>query len=251
MKNTKIIQITDTHIFTDNADSFDSVNTTESLNRVLSLIKDSDVKPDLIIASGDLVHDASPSAYRKLDAVLQKTEAPVYCLPGNHDDPDMMQKYLNKGNVHTRKSFQTGRWNIIFLDSVIPGSHGGKLSDEELSRLKGIIDEHKTCNHLICLHHHPVLIGSAWMDGMMLENAESLFSLTDNMKQIKIILWGHIHQEFDSKRKGVRLLGAPSTCVQFKPGTDTYVQDDKAPGFRVIELYENGDFETEIRRLGD
>mgnify|MGYP000213876501 CR=1 FL=1 len=32
-------------------------------------------------------------------------------------------------------------------------------------------------------------------------------------------LFGHVHQQFDVRRKGVRLMAVPSTCAQFKPAS--------------------------------
>ncbi|CFP64976.1 cAMP phosphodiesterase [Bordetella pertussis] len=30
-----------------------------------------------------------------------------------------------------------------------------------------------------------------------------------------MLLWGHVHQEFDCRRHNLRMLATPSTCFQF------------------------------------
>ena len=50
---------------------------------------------------------------------------------------------------------------------------------------------------------------------------------------------------------GVRILGTPSTCRQFKPHSDDFAVDDKPPAYRRISLHENGDVETELIWVAD
>ena len=63
------------------------------------------------------------------------------------------------------------------------------------------------------------------------------------------MLWGHIHQEFDDRRKNMRLLATPSTCVQFKPRVQQHERDDKKPGYRWLVLNPDDSFETGVNRL--
>jgi Icc protein len=45
------------------------------------------------------------------------------------------------------------------------------------------------------------------------------------------------------------ILGAPSTCFQFKPKCASYTLDDKAPGYRLFLLYPDGKIESNIYRI--
>ena len=78
-------------------------------------------KPDLILATGDLVHEPTAEGYNKLLGVLQSAAAPVFCLPGNHDRPAMMDEMLNTDSIQTCKSVRCGEWEFILLDSVLEG----------------------------------------------------------------------------------------------------------------------------------
>ena len=247
----ELLQITDTHIFADENDRFDEIDTKASLSDVLKFAKGNEWPVDAILGTGDLVHDARTMAYERLLAVLTSIEEPVFCLPGNHDSPSLMYKLLNTNNVHTPKSIEIGSWLIIMLDSFLLNSHAGQLQQGELDLLEKLLEENQEKHVLVCLHHPPVEIGSVWMDSMRLSNSQAFFGVLDKYNHVKAVIWGHIHQEFNSERNGVRLMASPSTCVQFMPGSDGYRKDSQAAGYRYVKLHSSGEIESYIKRLNN
>ncbi len=247
---TELIQITDTHIFADARDRFDNIDTGASLNEVLNLAKAGNWSVDALLATGDLVHNPKTCAYERLLQIFTTIEKPVFCLPGNHDSPVLMHELLNNQNVHTSKSVEIGHWLIVMLDSFLIDAHAGELKQEELNLLDTILSRYQDKHVLICLHHPPVEIGSTWIDSMRLNNANEFFAVLDKYIHIKAVIWGHVHQEFNSERSGVRLMAAPSTCVQFLPGSGEYRTDDyAAAGYRYLKLYNSGKIESYVVRL--
>ncbi len=247
----RLIQITDTHIFSDPEEELDGLNTATSLSGVIEAIA-AEEQADLVVLSGDLVHDPSPSAYANLSKLLERLTVPVFCLPGNHDDPGLMQKQLNSGITSTDKEISIGNWRLILLDDFIPNTHthAGALGKDELAFLDNALEQSGPDNVIIFLHHQPVPVLSSWMDGMMLENPEDFFSIVDCYSQVRCIAWGHVHQEFRSSRAGVSLVGSPSTCIQFTPGSDAYARDNLDPGYTVFELSPGGGVEVQVKRVG-
>ena len=65
------------------------------------------------------------------------------------------------------------------------------------------------------------------------------------------MVFGHVHQLHDSTRGGVRLLGTPSTCAQFKPACKEFTIDDKPPAYRRLELFADGRIDTKVVWLDD
>ena len=102
---------------------------------------------------------------------------------------------------------------------------------------------------MVCLHHHPIRIDSTWLDTMVVDNGADLFAVLDRHPQVRAVIWGHIHQGFSDQRRGVALLGAPSTCAQFKPGVAAAELDEISPGYRWFELYRDGTLRTGIERV--
>lgn len=242
-------QFTDSHLTADPTAELMGVNVLDALHGVIAAARTDRPWPDLVIATGDLVHDESIEGYRLLADTLGALPAPVYCLPGNHDSPVRMRQVLLNGPVQCAETWLAGRWQVILLDSTEPGQVAGRLSASELVRLRDALQRHPEGNALVALHHPPVSIGSPWMDAMGLINADELFEVIDAFPQVRGVVWGHIHQEFDGERRGVRLLGTPSTCVQFAPRAGHCAIDAQPPGYRWIRLHGDGRVESAVRRV--
>jgi 3',5'-cyclic-AMP phosphodiesterase len=245
----RIIQFTDTHIFTTGDEHLDGINTLASFRQVVSLARRNHWPADAVVVTGDLVHDPTPAAYRLLRRYLTEIEAPVYCIPGNHDDPTLMTALLPGDNIHVVQNACIGGWHVIFLDTYVPGWEGGHLDEAGLKSLEACLQTYPQKPTLICLHHPPVPIQSQWMDAMALDNPQAFFAILDRFTQVRAVIWGHIHQEFSKTRNGVQLLGSPSTCVQFRPNVAGYAKDRKQAGYRWLVLEPGGQIETGIERL--
>jgi Icc protein len=243
------LQLTDTHLFAAADGTLFGQNTRQTLDLVIDLALRDFWPVDRILLTGDLVHDESEEGYRYLAARLRALDTPCSCLPGNHDAFRTMKGVLADGPLSLEHSLLHGAWNLLLLDSTIPGQDGGLLDQEQLRMLDRALAGNPSSHALICLHHQPVPVGSDWMDEMALANAEELFAVTDRYPQVRAILWGHIHQDFKSRRKGALLLGSPSTCVQFLPASRHFAIDSLTPGYRWLELHPDGRIETGVVRI--
>lgn len=243
-----LVQLTDPHMLGDAETRFDGVDTDATLGVVVAAVNALDRPPDAVLVTGDLVHEPEPAAYDRLAQQLQDLHAPVFCLPGNHDDPAMMHARLNRDGISTRRLVAIGGWLLIMLDTWEPGTHAGRLPPAELQFLRDSLESTDQAAVLIALHHPPVNIGSPWMDAMGLENPQDLFAVLDAYPAVRGVIWGHVHQEFHLYRRGVELYGSPSTCVQFSPGADHYARDDLPPGFRDLVLRADGVIESRVQR---
>lgn len=243
----KIIQITDTHLHKLREGELLGMNTQHSLDIVLDLIKTRGEQPDLILATGDIAQDGSAEGYARFVQKMAEFTCPVIWLPGNHDDPGRMAAVASP-SVALDKVWTCKNWKLIFLDSTVRGEVYGRLSAEVLDQLEQELSSAQEKHVALCLHHHPVLINSRWLDNIGVVNGDAFFAITDKYPNIKFILWGHIHQAFDQIRKDVRLLASPSTCVQFKPGSDDFTVDEIAPGYRWLKLDADGLIETAVVR---
>lgn len=242
-----VLQLTDSHLLADSkAFLWNDLNTRRSLVAVLNHIQQQGLPGDLMVISGDIAEKAEPEAYHWLLECCQGLGLPVYCLPGNHDDPVLMDEILNGMNVSTEPLVTFKNWQFIFLNSVIPQQNRGHLSKEQLDFLHRSLIESPDLSTLVFLHHPPVAIGSSWMDAMGLDNAAGLFAVLDLYPQVRGVVWGHAHQEFHTERQGVQLLGSPSTCVQFVPGSEYFQLDQQGPGYRWLVLLPSGQIETQV-----
>ena len=245
-----IIQITDTHLYADGQSEFGGIVTEDSLKQVLDLAQNSEQwPPDMVLVTGDLVQQPVKESYVRLNSILLSLDVPVYCLPGNHDNPQMMQQYLNQDNVSTQKIIETNEWCVLLLNSFKPGTHSGELPEEELRFMQQSLKQYQHKHILIALHHHPVSIYSTWMDSMILDNADDFLDILSNHTNVRAVIWGHIHQAFHEIRNGVEFIGSPSTCAQFTPGADAYSRDSLKAGYRYLKLNHKGTITTSVYRI--
>lgn len=244
-----IAQVTDIHLFADENHELLGMPTTESFQAVIQSLREQQPELDLLLLTGDLSGDGTHQSYESVQNLLCPLQIPTYWLPGNHDSAIAMEQVLNLGLVSRRKSFERCGWNFVLLNSCVPGYVHGHLSVLTLqwldSQLKMIGDKPT----LVALHHPPFYVNSDWLDRSILQNPEEFFAVLDRHPQVKLVLFGHIHQEFHYQRYDVHYLGTPSTCIQFKPESSTFTLDQKPPGFRLLKLYSNGTWETGVERV--
>ena len=245
----RVVQITDPHVFGTAGRQFKGTDTAMSLQRVISMVMEDVDTPDLILVTGDLVQDPVPEAYQNLRNILQTADLPVFCLPGNHDRPAMMDDLLNTGSLSTCKSVSCGVWEFCLLDSVLEDNEKGLLNAAELEFLQARLAASPAQHIVICLHHHPLPIGSPWMDEMMVENGAELLQLVRDKAQVRCVLWGHIHQEYTAQLGHILMLGSPSTCIQFKPETQVFETDVLPPGYRKFRFYRDGRIDSSVHWL--
>lgn len=248
----RLLHVTDPHLHASPATELYGVNTDRSFRAVIDrALGDKQWSPDVVIATGDLVEDRSRKGYERFRDIMQVLGLPVLCLPGNHDDPNLMSQVLNAGDISYCATYDVRGWRLVMLNSHVPGEEGGRLADTELSRLDAAVSEAADRYILVFVHHQPVDMGSAWLDGYGLHNRAELLSILGKSTRVKGIAWGHVHQASDRHLHGLRMLSSPSTCAQFTPGTERCVMDIRPPGFRRLNLAADGAIATEVIWLDD
>src|ERR1043165_1041340 len=98
-----IAQISDTHI---------ALNSPDAERRVLDFeqtiadINALDPAPDVIIHTGDVVHNGQSDEYAEAIRILAKARAPVFVIPGNKDDrANLRAAFSSEGYLETGSNF--------------------------------------------------------------------------------------------------------------------------------------------------
>lgn len=248
----RVVQLTDAHLCASPGGTLLGMDTDHSLQAVIALVEREVPELDLVLGTGDLSDNGSGAAYERVAEQFSRLSEQNFWLPGNHDDRAGMEAAVQHDHL-MGAGIRAGNWQILLLDSQVPGEVGGRLGDAELARLEANLQagQDQGLHTLICLHHQPVDIGCDWLDEQKVADADAFFEVVDRFPGVRGVLWGHVHQEHESRRGDVRLLASPSTCVQFAPGSVRFKADDLPPGYRRLDLHPDGRIDTEVSRVWD
>ncbi len=246
----KLIHLTDTHLFADREGSLRGTRPAPSLDAVLEHVHEHHPDFHAVLATGDLVQEETEAAYEHFIRFFGDYDRPVLCLPGNHDVPELMQRTLAREPFRLEARVALDGWDVFQLDSHIPKSPAGRLGEEALERLEAGLRESAPRPAVVAVHHPPLKIGTAWLDRIGLQDGPELLELLSHHDHVRALLWGHAHQNWDSRQGHIRLLGTPATCAQFLAGSPVFAIDKKAPpAYRVLELGADGEVATELIEL--
>ena len=241
----RLTHFTDPHLYGGESECLRGVATLPALKTALAHAQARDWPPAAVLVTGDLVQD-DPAGYPHFRRLFGSLGVPVLCLPGNHDEPRAMRRELSGEPFCLGGYVDMGRWRIVLLDSCIPGAASGALSAQGLAELDEALATADGRHCLVCLHHHPVPMSSRWLDRVGLTNAAEFLHTLDQHRNVRAVVWGHVHQAYDGLRKGVRLLATPSTCAQFLPNSDDFAVDRRPPAYRTLQLRADGSLLTEV-----
>jgi len=204
---------------------------------------------DLFLVTGDLAEDPEPPVYQRLTDHLARLPAPIVALAGNHDDRGLARDTFVSAGHGFEGERVLGDWLVVGLDSCWPGHTAGWVRPAELERLTDSIERHPGHWVLVAVHHPPVTVGSRWLDRLALTNGDELLTALARQPRVRTCVFGHIHQGYDAMHGSVRLLGCPSTLVQFLPEAEDFALEPVESGYRVLHLHRDGRVETELRRV--
>src|SRR5215470_16426291 len=128
-----IAQIFDTHIALDTPDAERRL---ADFARTIADINALDPAPDVIVHTGDIVHNGRTDEYAQAVAVLAKARAPIYVLPGNKDDRANLRaafsaaEYLTAGHAFIDYAIEDYPVRLIVLDTLSPGKGRGDFRRE-------------------------------------------------------------------------------------------------------------------------
>lgn len=245
----RLVQFTDLHWYADPAGEYRGLATRASFRRVLTAAQATRWPPDALLMTGDLVDDGSPKGYAALAAELAPLGLPALCIPGNHDAPSALAALTGQRHMRVGGQHRVGAWQVCLLNTFVPDDARGRVAPAQLAALEKALAREPARPALVALHHHPVPMGSRWLDTVGLIEPEAFLAAIGRHPQVRAVVFGHVHQEHDEVRGGLRLLGTPSTCVQFTKHSADFATDAAlGPGFRWLELHDDGRLDTGVGR---
>ncbi len=210
-----IVQITDPHIGSEWGDgggaALDAV--IDSVHGVLRRA------PDAVVVSGDIANSPTDDEYADARARLERLAAPLYLLPGNHDDRAGMRRIFDlgdDGDGHLSFAVNLGPVRIVGLDTKRPGEDLGQFDAERRSWLEQVLAEGPPTPTLLVMHHPPLTTGVPAIDSIALPEAEraELQSVLSRHDEVQLISAGHVHRAIFGRLGSIPVLAIPSTDIQ-------------------------------------
>ncbi|HEY3729143.1 MAG TPA: metallophosphoesterase [Solirubrobacteraceae bacterium] len=175
--------------------------------------------PDAVIVSGDIASTPDDAEYEQARAVLDVLDAPLYVLPGNHDDRGRLRRRfaIPEGNgAGLSYVAELGPVRLVAVDTQRPGQAGGQLDAARLDWLDRVLDADRGAPTLLAMHHPPLLTGIPAMDaiGIPEDERRALAEIVSRRRQVQLIAAGHVHRAIIGELSGTPVLAIPSTDVQ-------------------------------------
>ncbi len=237
----KVIQISDTHLFSDDGRDIFGVKSNIKFKEVMDkIIAEDSSDTDMIFLTGDISQDETTESYQKIADHLSKLNIPIYWIPGNHDDLTQIETVFQDVKNFNRNTYLSlPDWHLIFLNTKIEGREDGELSQSELAMLSNELaasPPHKKI--AIVMHHHPAPVGTPLIDHYILKNTNEFWDIVTGTKT-ELIICGHVHGDYRFKHNNIMIESSPATCLQWEKGTKELKTDLKI-GYKIYHFDKNG-----------
>jgi len=234
----RFVHVSDLHILADPDGRQHGVDTAAILRQAIPVING--LRPDFVVASGDLVSDGSEESYRRLQALLAPLAAPIHLLMGNHDSRAAFRRVFQPGVPVTDdpvcEAFEHAGVRFVLTDSTLPGKEEGELSPTQLSWLEAELAAHPGRPTWVFLHHQPLPIYIRWLDRLGLRNPEPVLAILARHPHVLAVAYGHVHQPRSWRYGKAHFTSVPALAFQFSPINQEVEITQDIPGFRLVEI---------------
>ena len=242
--NYRLLQLTDCHLLATPDGDYQQIKPYQHLARLIDSLQGQHF--DALLLTGDLTQDHSLNSYQLLADLLAGWPSPVFCLPGNHDDPALMAQAFAQPPFVAATELRASGWSWLLLNTKGP-TPAGMFDAARLRQLQASLQHCAGAVWLFC-HHHPSPIGAA-IDRHGLEAAAPLFDLLATQPQVKGLAHGHCHYAYQRQhRPGFTIVGCPATSVQFTL-TEDWRTEDQGPQGCIWNFAADGSVQWEFIRL--
>ncbi len=208
------------------------------------------LSPDLVIITGDLVHDRSNKAqweeFRRITSQLRSKKVSI--TPGNHDiGQEPSETEINE----FKAMFGSDRFSFIYKKCCFIGFNSNlikaatpRLEEEQYEWLKEELSKASGAKQTFLFSHHPFYINNP-------DEPEEYFNIKPDLRKkylalfseygVDAIFAGHLHRNAVAESGAIKMITTSSAGKQL--GKDL-------PGFRLVNVSE-GTFTHEYLSTGN
>lgn len=248
-----IAQISDTHLVLDTPDADQRIR---DFALTVADINTLDPPPDVIVHTGDIVHNGRQDEYTQAVAILGKTRAPVYVVSGNRDDRANLRAafstcgYLAPDSDFINYAIDHYPVRLIALDTVSAGNKGD-FCPERVRRLIDLIDAETTKPIAVLTHHPPfeVTVGPERLHFKTLEIMSRLRQALQHSGRIVAVFSGHVHRAAEGDIGSAPAIVVPCVATTLRYG-EYPARMKRSPVYYIHRFDPVWGFVTEARIVG-
>lgn len=248
-----VVQLTDCHIGHDWGRDAEA-----DLNAAVDVVAARLPGPaDAVVVTGDIANNGDADEYRRAREALQRLDAPIMALPGNHDDRAGLADAFgiaSTGREDLSHTLDLGPLRLIGLDTQRTGEDGGQFDEPRRHWLHTTLTEDRTTPVLLAMHHQPLVTGVPSMDAIGFPEDERL-ALVDTVaarSQVRRIVAGHVHRVVSGAAGATPVLTIPATTTDLALdfSAPRVVLADKPPAF-ALHLLIDGEIVSHVGLTAD
>ncbi|NMO01688.1 metallophosphoesterase [Gordonia sp. TBRC 11910] len=207
---------------------------------------------DVLLITGDIADTGSPDQYREFLATI-RTPLPTIATIGNHDHLptylDIVGRPENSVFDVAARAGDSGDLRIVAVDSSLPDSSSGLITDDTLDFIDTRIREVSSSTRiLLAFHHPPVILHMPVMDVIRQTGEKRLADLVRSHPNIVGLVCGHAHTAAVTSFAGKPLCLAPGVSSTLKlPFEGAGVIDPTQPPSVAFHLLDDDRLATHFR----
>ena len=218
-----IAQISDTHIALDTPDTDQRMRDFE---RAIADINALDPGADVIVHTGDIVHNGRSDEYAEAGRILAEARAPVYVIPGNKDDRANLcaaflpRGYLEPGSSFIQYAIEDYPVKLIAVDTLNTRSNKGDFCSERAKHLIDLINAEKRRPIAVLAHHPPfeVMVGPDPLNFETREMMERLRQALQHSGRVIAVFSGHVHRGTAGHVGSISAIVVPCVATTLRKG---------------------------------
>jgi Icc protein len=206
-----------------------------------------------VLVSGDLAENAADAEYEQVLELLAPLRAPIFVLPGNHDDRAALRRHFavpGADREPVQYAADLGPLRLVVIDTTRPGEDPGTLDEERLAWLDAELAAAPGAPTVLAMHHPPLLTGMPALDeiGLPAEDRRALGAVVERHPQVRRIVAGHMHRPIAADLAGRAVLAVPSTYMQarFDPRSEEPQLVPDPAGF-ALHLLSDGEVISHVQ----